>query len=366
MRLARPTILLLALAGCALHPTSPVSVEQTHTDVLGRPAYAAQARQRAHALRDELLVVSQEIQERSALLRESVHLKVAQLPIPARLATRESYLSGLERADVDVYEAAVHAIYQDALAELDMLHAEALERAIGMASSLAPARSPLDPGPTGDALLDREVTALEETLRIELGRTELEGEGYRTTVRRVELLEVFTSFNTPEADETLGGRLLLFVGNDPDEQPRVDVVFRAAEGTSAEQVGLLAAVRHRIMAGDTVAEDLGWSALPTPFGLPAVAVDGRYLLAQAVGPDLEEAMGGLARVTDRRVLTDLQLALFDAETGIRGGADLQLDFRVSVRGKLSWLVSASEPRFNVQCSEVRAVLLPAGGETAAP
>ncbi|RKY20411.1 MAG: hypothetical protein DRQ55_07695 [Planctomycetota bacterium] len=350
-------ILTLGLAACSLPVAGDDGLytktdDYTPTDVLGRPAYASRAREVEHELRTALLEVTRASQDRAASIRVSLAARLSTLSAPARLATSERYLSTLLRAEVKAYEQAVALAYDEALLQLDELHESSIQQALSIAASMAPERSPLDVGPTGSPLLDRQVTAFEETLRLDLRRSEMEAEGYRLALRRLELLVVFNSFNAEGADDAMGGRLLVLVGGDEGSEPRVDVVFRADEGVDAEDRGLLQAVRFRVMAGDTVVEDLGWRPLPAPDGRPQVAQDGRYLLAPESGPLLQSAFGSPEDLMERRVVADVQTAVFDREGVLLGGADWRLEYRVSLRGRMSWQVGAVEPRFNAACTQV--------------
>jgi hypothetical protein len=366
MRTARTLLLALItptlLTGCEIvEKTPPSTAAEAPTDVLGRPAYAARSLQIEHGLQARLLEVTRWSQARAAAIRTEVQDALAELPVPSRLATRETYLTSLRRADVKAYEAAVSAAYDEAVAELDALHDEAMVRAVAISSSLAPERSPLDAGATGSASLDRQVTAFEETLRIDLARPELEAEGYRRALRRTELLQVFSSFNFEGADEALGGRLLVFVGSEEQGLPRADVVFRADEGTSSEDRGLVQAVRFRIMVGEIIIKDLGWLPLPSPSGLPSVALDGRYIVAPNVGPSLIDQVGSLESLSEHRIVADVQTAVFDREGVVLGGADWRLEYRVSLRGQASWQPAAVEPAFNATCEQSLAFAPASGG-----
>lgn len=354
-----PTCLIaLTLAACALDPARPTvsHADRAGTDVLGRPAYAARARERERDLHDRLLELFASTQARAQVVRDELDARLAQFRVPPRLATRDRYLSSLARADVDAYEAKVAELFAAALLRLDTIRDDTLAKAVQIAAAMAPERSPLDAGATGDVSLDRQVASFEETLRLALDREALVGRGYREAVRRIELLPVFSGFNAEGADERLGGRLTVFVGGDPDSTPRVDVVLRCVEGVAPAERGIVQAVRFRIMAGDTIVRDLGWQPLPAPDGLPAVGIDGAYLVAPNVGPALEATVGSGESLADRRILADVQTAVFDRDRQLLGGADWRLEYRVSGRGSITWQVAAVEPRFEQECAETAALL----------
>lgn len=348
----------MALPSCSLPDAQPTAVREQPepTDVLGRPAYASAGHRRELELRERLQGVTRDTREMVKKVRADVLEEVAEFKAPARLATRENYLRNLRRAEAAAYEQAVRDAYDRALARLDALSENAMAEAVAIADAMAPDRSPLDQGPTGDRAIDRQVLAFEDTLRLEIGRGELEAEGYRRALQRVELLAIYTSYDRPEADDSIGGRLIVFVGGDDDSGPRADIVLRVGEGVDPADRGIVQLVRFRVMVGDTIVRDLGWKPLPAPDGLPPIAIDGRYLIAPDVGPDVLAMVGSLEELAERRVVADFQTAVIDRGRNVLGAADWRLEYRVSYRLKPSWQISAVEPRFNPVGAETVAFL----------
>lgn len=357
MPLRRPLLLALLLVACAIDPgPRRASGEAAATDILGRPPYATLARARQRELRSGLLELTGDTQGRARVIRQEVAERLDELDVPTRLASRDAFLAGLRRDQAAAHAEAVAEIFGRALVELDALQADAMDRAVALARALAPERSPLDVGPTGDDLLDRELADYAETLRLDLARSDLEGEGASEARRNVELLQVFTSFDTVGADERLGGRLLVFVGGAEGDDPRADIVLRTAEGVARDDRGLVQAVRLRVLSGETIIEDLGWRPLPEPDGLPAVGTEDAWIVAPDAARALLAQAGSPADLAERRVLADVQTAVFDRDRRVLGGADWRLEFRVSRRGQSTWQISVVESRFNPECTEAEAIL----------
>lgn len=352
---------VVALTGaCHLSADVPVSLPALAASRAAAldapPPYATRARETERQLGEGLLPVIARTKAELGLVQRRLDGRLEALPRPFRYATREPFLRSLHQPRLQAYQRAVADLFSGALQAVDDLYERSLAAGEELARGIAADRSPLDAGPTGDPLLDRQLAAFEETLRMTLDRGGLEARGYQQSQARDDLLEAFTSFLTEGADEALGGRLLLYLGGEVDQRPRADVVLRTAPGVSADERGLFQAVRLRIVAGDTIVQDLGWQPRPAGSGLPAVTVEGeRYLIAPDLAPAIDQDAEAFEQLHRRRILADMQTAVFDVEGRVLGGVDWRLEYRISGRGDLTWQPANEVPRFNPECAEAAAL-----------
>jgi len=354
--------LAVCTAACTQVEAPPAGASAQHAAPALPPAYATLARQRQRMLQEDLGELLAEVLPQIRALREQLTADVAAMDPPERLATADKLLVEWHREAWKEHQERVEARYERARVELEALQASATQRATAMARAMAPPASPLDAGPTGDMLLDQELTSFDETLRSELLLEQLLADQLRDALGRVELVQIWSSFRRPGADEALGGRLLLFVGgSESSEGPRCQLVFQAAEG-STPRGRVVQAMRHRIMKGGTLVQDEGWRLMPTE---PPVSRFGSALFVGNLGPRLRSEAAGFSQLHDMRVLVDMQVALLDEAGQVRGGVDWRVEFRVTLRGEVSWQLGAA-PDFNASCDEVARVLHGGGGPSSSP
>ncbi|MFT7463939.1 MAG: hypothetical protein ACI9EF_002287 [Pseudohongiellaceae bacterium] len=354
--------LTVLLGGCSLDPSAPVTFRPEDRPSLAAldapPPYAGRARVRERKLARALNPIVVVAMTEAAAIKRQVAEAVVVLPVPQRFATREPELRRFHETQKGAYFEAVRGLYDGALAQLDALLSTSMSQGEALAQTLAADRSPLDEGASGDPLLDRQLRSFKDTLRMTLGRGGLEAAGYQAAGHRVDKLEVFSSFTAEGADDALGGRLMLFVGTDSaTDLPLCDVVLRVEPGVAPADRGLFQAVRFRVMAGTTIIEDLGWTALPAGTGLPGVEVwHERYLIAPDIAPKVVKSAAGYEQLRSLRVVADVQTVVFDRAHTVLGGVDWRLEYRVSDRGELTWQPSPIEPAFNGECAEAKGLL----------
>lgn len=344
---------VLALGACS---GPPVEVEAAPpVEEPGFPAYAAHSREKKVLLRERLQQVVSSTRPLVLDVQARLARKVAELEPPIRFATKEPRLRrwGQERqAEFQELVQQAYATTHDTLAEL---YESAVNRGIQLAQDLTPERSPLDKGATGNVLLDATVSAFEETLQGMFDFSGMELRQQQDVLRRVELLEVFSSFTVPGADDELGGRLLLFVGGDErSARPRARIVLRCAEGVDPDTRRLVQAARHRVMRGSTTVHDTGWRLHGGDDGSPRRHVEEGYILASEIAPRLLTSVDGFDQLRDMRVVVDLQTAVLDPEQQVLGGVDWRIEFLVTIRGDVSWRIGAS-PAYDPECPELSGV-----------
>ena len=205
--------LTLVLSGCSLDPSTPSTFRpEDRPSQAARnapPAYSARSRSRERGLEAQMLPIIVAAKQRAAEIYAQVDEAVSALPAPQFYATREPELRRFHAGQKDVYFEVVRGLYDEALQRLDRLFAASLAKAETLAQALAPDRSPLDAGASGDPLLDRRLHSFGDTLRMTLNRDLLEAAGFERAGHRVEKLEVFSSFTSEGADSMSHLRRLL-------------------------------------------------------------------------------------------------------------------------------------------------------------
>jgi len=320
--------------------------------------YGASNRARSARLAASLEALGDEVRPQAEQIKTALEAAFARLTPPEVLATTEVGLRDWGDEAKLGYQKSVDALYDEAIARLEALYDYAVTTARARASEMSASASALDEGPSGDASLDGVVASFEEVLRQELGIGELrirrdQRRGLETT-----LAQTFSTFGEGEAEATLGGRLLLYVGRHViTDEPRCVVVFRDDEGRDLEDLSIAQAVRHRVLRGEALAYDLGWRPDPARRrpGRPATLRRGDYLLATSVEPRVNREAPSFDDLRDMRVVVDMQTAvLAGPRPGGRellGGVDWRVIFEISRLGDVTWDLGG-RPVFDPWCSEV--------------
>ncbi len=315
--------------------------------------HGSSSRTRAEQLDTMISEILEVTKPAAAGIRSRLGHAIDALQVPEKLATNEYGLRGWREERRDGYVNEVETLYNDAEGQLLTLLDAAMTTARNQARRLAPVRSPLDAGATGEPVLDKRLTTLEEFLNGKVALSDVDASREQDKKRVTELVQVFSSFGVDGADEALGGRLLLFVGtSSEDGRPRCMVVYRSDEGMP-ESHAMAQVMRHRVLRGSTIVYDRGWRALPglAP-GYPETEVFDNFAMAPAVEPVVLDD----PRLRDMRIIIDVQTAVVGPSGELRGGVDWRLEYSVSTRGDTSWELSQQGPVFDPFCTEVKRAL----------
>ncbi len=346
-RLALPALLLAACTPVAQQTRSEAPADRDRD--LGPPPYAAFARERVRDLEVELSSELTGALEQARDVREALDERLAELVVPERFATDDRVLRTWHEQEWKAYQASVRELFAEAIDALSTLQDEATRRAVARAEELVGRRSPLDQGATGDVLVDNAITSFVESLRAEVRLGELENRAQRDAIGFVELVQVFSTFGVPGADDALGGRLILYVGGaEGTPEPRAKLVLKSLDGERPQGVRVLQAIRHRVHRGYTIVDDLGWRKMPRG---PQLAFHETALVADGVAPRLDTTAEAFEDLHDMRIVSDIQSVLVRGDE-VLGGVDWRIVFRVTLRGDVSWQLS-ERPRFNPICAEAR-------------
>jgi hypothetical protein len=283
---------------------------------------------------------------------------IASLSLPENLATNQPVLHDWRAAQRAEYQATVDFLYGEAHSRLTNLYDIAVETATVQARSLAPARSPMDLGATGDQSLDTTVETFAEVLDGAMGLSALDTRRSQDGQRRRELFETFTTFGVDGAEESMRGRILLFTGGDESlGAPRALLVFRVDDGTPPESRVIRQVMRARVMRGKNVVTDFGWKASPVPGkpGLPKTETLANFLVAPVVEPSIRKDSAGFDQLRDMTVRVDIQSGVYAGDGALIGGVDWRVVFRISARGDLTWELEG-QPQFDPYCREITRVL----------
>ncbi|GJM21108.1 MAG: hypothetical protein DHS20C15_10230 [Planctomycetota bacterium] len=366
--LALPALFAWNLTACSAPPTAEeieiaeaaARAEAERNAPPPFPAYAAHSRDRKVLLRERLQEIVSATRPLVLDVQGRLARKVMSLDPPLRFATKEPRLREWGRERQAEFQERVQDAYATTHEMLANLYESAVDRGISAAQDLTPPRSPLDEGATGNVLLDASVGAYEETLDSMFDFAGMELRQQQDVLRRVELLEVFSTFSVDGADELLGGRLLLFVGGEQrNAAPGARLVLRCEEGVDPGDRKLYQVARHRVMRGSTTVHDSGWRGHGGDDGMTTRYVEDAYLIASDVAPTLNVEEAGFEQLHDMRVIVDLQTGVLDAQNDLLGGVDWRIEFRVTVRGDVSWSMAAS-PAFDPTCPELVSVLSASG------
>jgi hypothetical protein len=289
----------------------------------------------------------------------------ARLPVPERLASNQPVLRDWRRDHQKLYRQAIDKAYDEVVRRLQAMYEAAVAAAEAQARQLAPPRAPLDEGASGDPALDSTLATFDEVLQGALGLDDLEVRRQQDLERKLELFEVFNTFGVEHpgtganAEEQMGGRIMLFVGGDETaEAPRAVLVFRGDGVGPPRATRIVQVMRHRIMRGKTIVSDYGWRLAPfegSP-GVPATEVVESYLVAPEVEPTMNRNSPNYDQLRDMRVVVDVQSGFFDASDRLLGGADWRVEFSISRRGDLTWQLAGGKPVFDPYCAEIAEVL----------
>ena len=335
----------------------PVSTGDHPGDVyVGEATHGALGRNRAEQLDAVIAALLRATKPAIQGVRQGLAGAVARVAPPQVLATNEAGLRDWRAESVADYQRTIDALYDVTQRQLENLHDVALSTAERQAVALAPPRTVLDDGPTGDHLLDMRMTALAEVLETATGLVDLRAEREQDRGRAVELIEVFNTFANPDAELDLDGRLLLFIGGDEgSELPRCVLAYRHDGPDDVGDYAVAQVVRHRVMRGTETVQDLGWRAAPGsgPAGFPAVEVHGGYLVAPAVQPVIDTRSPNFARLRDMRVVVDTQSAVIAPDGRVLAGVDWRVQFSISTRGALTWDISGGHPVYDPWCTHVK-------------
>ncbi len=376
-----PAVLLLA--GCGLPPAPDFPTEgvatSEGTDISGSEptdresmteALAAQpplplthgalSRERSAVLDARLDQILAILQPQVAELLVELQAAVARLSRPERLAISDPVLKTWRAAQRKAYQETVALFHDEAARRMTEMRDAALAEAVEQARPLAAARGPMDAGPTGDPALDEGLATFTEVIDGVIGLNELSVRRSQDLERRVDLFEAFSSFGRKE-EADMGGRIHLFVGGDEtDGVPRALLAFRVDDGRSPGDLHVVQALRHRILRGSTVVQDLGWRLAPFAAGAgrggrPATEVLENILVAPHVEPVVDRTAPAYEQLKDMRVQCDVQSAVFEGDR-LLGGVDWRIEFTVSARGDLGWQVAGGKPVFDPGCAEVLRVM----------
>lgn len=379
-RLLPPALLLLAACNAPPAPEFPTegvaTAETTHlwsstpTDrrsmaqqVADQPplplTHGALSRERSAELQARLDVLFGVVQPEIGRLHADLATALGGLQRPERLATTDPVLRSWRHARREDYQAAVALFHDEAARRLEGLRDATLEQAAGLARQLATERGPMDAGPTGDPALDEVLRTFAEVVEGAVDLNELSVQRSQNLERRVDLFEAFSSFGRAE-EASMGGRLHLFVGGDEtDGVPRALLAFRVDDGRDPSTLRFAQALRHRILRGSTVVQDLGWRAAPqagggTP-GHPATEVLDHVLIAPRVEPVIDRGAPAYDQLRDMRIQCDVQSAVYEGER-LLGAVDWRIEFLVSTRGDLTWQLAGGRPVFDPHAAEVQRVV----------
>jgi hypothetical protein len=353
-------VLGLAPIGCAYPAPRPPRVE-AEAPPSGPPSYAVIARERALSLQAELSAVLKHALPAVESVRARLEGELAALPAPERLITSDRLLRTYHDAEFEQHKADVIAIFERGRNQLAAIMDVATAEALRLARRMAPERSPLDAGATGDILLDKQLTSFAETLRALVLPQQIEARQKREAEGRTELVPLFSTFGLSDADgvdvdDALGGRLLLFVGGPESAAgPHGLLAFKFHTGVSPENHSVFQVMRHRIMRGHGLVQDMGWRVVPTT---PELAVHGGgALLATGIMPSIDMDAPTFDSLRDMRIVVDVQTTLL-ADGKILGGLDWRVEFRVTARGAVSWEMGTAAPAYDALCDEARELLVP--------
>jgi hypothetical protein len=370
---------LLLLAGCGL-PASPMESDvviprgdwqaaskggpaegQSMSDALASQpplpeTHGARSRARSDELGARLEEILQVVEPEVKGLQNNLQLAVAALPRPEKIATTDPALHQWRQIDRDNYQKNVTFFYDEATRRLTQLRDATIEAAAEQARTLATARGPMDSGATGDPALDSALETFNEVVEGLIGLNELGVHHSQDIERRVDLFEAFTSFGQPH-QEQLGGRLMLFVGGDEtDGIPRGLLAFRIDDNRDPKEFHVEQCLRHRIMRGNTVVQDLGWRLAPFApgngtAGRPATELLENWVIAPHMEPVINRAAKSYDELRDMRIQCDGQSAIFQGDKLV-GGMDWRVEFVVTASGDLNWQISGDRPVLDMGCKEL--------------
>jgi hypothetical protein len=320
--------------------------------------HGAVSRAHEQELQARLEAILSVVQPEIGTLQVDLTSAVARLARPERLATTDPVMRTWRQAERKAYQDSVELFHDEAERRLAALRDYAMGLAAEQARALAPARSPLDPGPSGEAALDGALETFGEVLDGAVNLAELSVHRSQDLERRVDLFEAFTTFGE-DAEATMGGRIHLFLGGDEtDGVPRALLAFRVDDEREPGSLHVRQVLRHRILRGSAIVKDLGWRAAPVVEGVagrPATEVLDNVLIAPRVEPVVDRTAPAYDQLRDMRVQCDVQSAIYQGDT-LLGGVDWRIEFQVSTRGDLTWQLAGGKPVFDAHCAEVVRVL----------
>jgi hypothetical protein len=363
---------LLVLSGCASNGSADVSGSEAGDRVRGAlvdpdqvPAAPNQRPvTRAGRLAEDIQQILKLTLPEVKSLVGDLDRAVAGIKPPESLATNQPGLSAWRQDRRQQYRKTVTTAYAETARRLQNMLDFAMDSAEARARALAPPRSPLDPGPTGDATLDQALSTFAEVLDGALGLADLEVRQSQDAARVVELFEVFSTFGAKQpgggpAEDAMQGRIMLFVGGDETASaPRAVLVFRDDAGKSPRALVAAQVTRHRVMRGANVEADFGWrpsAGSQTP-GVPPTEAMGAFVIAPSVEPVMDTTSPYFTQLRDMRIVVDTQSGFFDEAGTLVGGVDWRIEYSVSSRGDLTWILAGGKPAYDPYCAEIRATL----------
>lgn len=323
--------------------------------------HGALSRARGHELQTRLDLLYGVVQPEVERLQADLARALDALQRPERLATTDPVLRTWRSARREAYQSAVALFHDEAARRLEGLRDATLAQAADIARQLATERGPMDAGPTGDPALDEVLHTFSEVIEGAVDLNELSVQRSQNLERRVDLFEAFSSFGRAE-EAQMGGRLHLFVGGDEtDGVPRALLAFRVDDGRDPSTLRFTQALRHRILRGSTVVQDLGWRAAPQVgggrAGHPQTEVLDNVLIAPQVEPVIDRSAPAYGQLRDMRIQCDVQSVVHDGER-VLGGVDWRVEFQVSARGDLTWQLAGGRPVFDPHGVEAGRVVAP--------
>jgi hypothetical protein len=348
--------------GTRLLSSTPADRESIAEKLAGQPplllTHGAVSRAHEQELEARLEAILSVVQPEIEALQAELAGALAGLVRPERLATTDPVLRTWRQSARKAYQDSVELFHDEAERRLSALRDYAMGLAADQARALAPARSPLDPGPSGEAALDGALETFSEVLDGAVNLSELSVHRSQDLERRVDLFEAFSTFGE-DAEAAMGGRIHLFLGGDEtDGVPRALLAFRVDDGRAPGSLHVRQVLRHRILRGAAIVQDLGWRAAPMPDGppgRPVTEVLGTVLVAPRIEPVVDRSAPAYDQLRDMRVQCDVQSAVYQGDR-LLGGVDWRVEFQVSARGDLTWQVAGGKPVFDAHCAEVVRVL----------
>jgi hypothetical protein len=357
-----PTEGVATAEGTRLISSTPADRETIAHQLAGQPplplTHGAVSRANGQELQARLEAILAVVQPEIEALQVDLASAVARLTRPERLATTDPVLRTWRQSERKTYQDSVELFHDEAERRLSALRDYAMGLATEQARALAPARSPLDPGPSGEAALDGALETFAEVIDGAVNLSEISVHRSQDLERRVDLFEAFTTFGE-DAEAAMGGRIHLFLGGDEtDGVPRALLAFRVDDGRAPADLHVRQVLRHRILRGAAIVKDLGWRAAPVAggaHGRPGTEVLDNVLVAPRVEPVVDRTAPAYDQLRDLRVQCDVQSAVYQGDK-LLGGVDWRIEFEVSTRGDLTWQVAGGKPVFDGQCAEVVRVL----------
>jgi hypothetical protein len=83
---------------------------------------------------------------------------------------------------------------------------------------------------------------------------------------------------------------------------------------------------------------------------------GAFVIAPSVEPVMDTTSPYFTQLRDMRIVVDTQSGFFDEAGTLVGGVDWRIEYSVSSRGDLTWILAGGKPAYDPYCAEIRATL----------